>query len=52
MVTLRGATYQATNSATDPDAIHPEQSTVSVPSGVWNHTVPALTIEVIDVRIQ
>ena len=52
MVTLRGATYQATNSVTDPDAIHPEQSTVSVPSGVWHHTVPALTIEVIDVRIQ
>jgi alpha-L-arabinofuranosidase len=52
MVTLHGATYQTTNSITDPDAIHPEQSTVSVPRGVWDHTVPALTIEVIDVPLQ
>ena len=52
MVTLHAATYQATNSITDPDAIHPEKSTVSVSGGDWKHTVPALTIEVIDVPLQ
>src|ERR1700676_608002 len=52
MVTLHAASYQATNSITDPDAIHPEKSTVSVSGGDWKHTVPPLTIEVIDVPLQ
>ena len=51
MTKLHAASYQATNSMTDPDAIHPEDSTVSVPNGVWQHTVPGLTIEVIDVPL-
>jgi alpha-L-arabinofuranosidase len=48
MTTLHAASYQATNSMADPDAIHPEDSSVSVTNGVWKHTVPALTIEVVD----
>jgi alpha-N-arabinofuranosidase len=48
MTKLHAASYQDTNSMADPDAIHPEESTVSVPNGVWQHTVPRLTIEVID----
>ncbi|HEY6269914.1 MAG TPA: alpha-L-arabinofuranosidase C-terminal domain-containing protein [Candidatus Acidoferrum sp.] len=51
MTKLHAASYQATNSIEDPDAIHPEDSTVSVPNGEWKHTVPAFTIEVIDVPI-
>jgi alpha-N-arabinofuranosidase len=52
MTTLHAASYQATNSITDSDAIHPVDSIVSVPDGVWNHNVPALTIEVIDVPLR
>jgi alpha-N-arabinofuranosidase len=48
---LHGASYDATNSMTDPDLITPKKSTESVPAGVWHHTVPALTIQVIDVPV-
>jgi alpha-N-arabinofuranosidase len=51
MTKLHAASYQATNSMADPDAIHPEDSTVSVPNGAWQHTVPGFTIEVIDVPL-
>jgi alpha-N-arabinofuranosidase len=46
--TLHGATYEATNSIDEPDAIHPVESRLSVPGGPWFHIVPALTVEVID----
>ena len=48
MTSLHGATFEATNSINDPEAIHPMESTVSIPDSHWIHTVPALTIEVID----
>jgi alpha-N-arabinofuranosidase len=48
VISLHAATYDATNSISDPEAIHPVESTVPVSGGDWNHTVPALTIEVID----
>jgi alpha-N-arabinofuranosidase len=48
VISLHGATFEATNSIHDPEAIHPMESTVSVPGGLWVHTVPALSIEVID----
>ncbi len=49
MTSLHGATFEATNSIHDPDAIRPVESAVSVSGPNWAHTVPALTIEVIDV---
>ena len=52
VVSLRGATFEATNSISDPDAIHPVASTVSVSGSNWKHTVPPLTIEVIDMPMQ
>jgi alpha-L-arabinofuranosidase len=52
MIALHGATFEATNSIHDPEAIHPIESTVSVPSGTWGHSVPALTIEVIDLPLR
>jgi alpha-N-arabinofuranosidase len=52
MISLHGATFQATNSIHDPNAIRPVESTVSVSGSPWQHTVPALTIEVIDVPLR
>jgi alpha-N-arabinofuranosidase len=52
MTSLHGATYQATNSIERPDAIHPTSRPVAVTGGLWKHTVPALTIEVIDVPLK
>jgi alpha-N-arabinofuranosidase len=48
VTSLHAATFEATNSIANPEAIHPVESTVSVPGSNWTHTVPALTIEVID----
>jgi alpha-N-arabinofuranosidase len=52
LASLHAATFEATNSINDPDAIRPVASTVSVSGNGWKHTVPALTIEVIDVPLQ
>ncbi len=52
MDSLHAATFEATNSITEPDLIHPTQATLPVNGSIWNHTVPALTIEVIDIPMQ
>ncbi len=49
---LHALSYEATNSIDHPDFIKPVSSTVKVGSGTWSHTVPALTIEVIDVPLR
>ncbi len=49
---LHAATYEATNSIDHPDLIHPVSSTVTVGRDPWQHTVPPLTIEVIDVPLR
>jgi alpha-N-arabinofuranosidase len=49
---LHAASYEATNSITDPEFIHPVASTVQVTGKAWKHTVPALTIEVIDIPVR
>ena len=49
MTTLHAASFQATNSITSPDAIHPVESTLHLTA---SHTVPALTIEVIDIPLK
>jgi len=46
---LHGATYEATNSVASPDAIQPVEATIPVTAGEWKHTVPPLTIEVVDI---
>jgi len=48
VTSLHAATFEATNSIIDPDAIHPVESSITVAGSTWNHTVPALSIEVID----
>jgi len=49
MTTLHAASFQATNSITSPDAIHPVASTLQLTHA---HTVPAYTIEIIDIPIK
>jgi alpha-N-arabinofuranosidase len=51
ITSLHGATFEATNSINDPNSIHPIESTAPISGSLWKHTVPALTIEVIDVPI-
>jgi alpha-N-arabinofuranosidase len=52
MNSLHGASYEATNSLTDPELIHPVESRVQVSGGSLKHTVPALTIEVLDIPLK
>ena len=52
MNSLHAESYEATNSVQHPDFIHPVTTTVKVSRGAWQHTVPALTIEVIDVPLR
>jgi alpha-N-arabinofuranosidase len=49
ITSLHAATFEATNSINDPNAIHPIESTVIISGNRWLHTTPALTIEVIDI---
>ena len=49
MSSLHGATFEATNTITTPTAIKPVDSVVRFTGAEWKHTVPALTIEVVDV---
>jgi alpha-N-arabinofuranosidase len=49
---LHAASFAATNSITEPDAIRPKESTLAVSAGAMRHTVPAYTIEVIDIPVQ
>ncbi len=50
--TLHAATYEATNSITDPNAIAPRTSTEPVTASAWKHTVAPLTIQIIDVPLK
>jgi alpha-N-arabinofuranosidase len=52
MSSLHGATYDATNTLTDPNLIRPVDVVVRVSGRNWKHTVPALTIEVMDVPLR
>jgi alpha-N-arabinofuranosidase len=49
---LHGATYEATNTLNEPNLIHPVDAVVRVSGGNWRHTVPALTIEVMDIALR
>ncbi len=49
IASLHARTWDDTNSITDPDHIRPVYSTVIVEEGEWAHTIPANTIEVIDI---
>ena len=48
VISLHGASFEATNSINNPDAIHPVGSAVPIRGSNWVHTVPALSIQIID----
>ncbi len=52
MISLYGATFEATNTITDPMAIHPVDSVLRFTGEKLKHTVPAYTIEVVDVPLK
>jgi alpha-L-arabinofuranosidase len=52
MVSLHGATFEATNSISAPLEIKPVESVVRFTGAKMRHAVPALTIEVVDVDLR
>jgi alpha-N-arabinofuranosidase len=52
MISLHGATFEATNTITDPTAIHPVDSVLRFTGATLKHTVPAYTIEVVDIAVK
>ena len=52
VISLHGATFQATNTITDPTAIHPVDSVLRFTGAALKHTVPAYTIEVVDIAVK
>jgi alpha-N-arabinofuranosidase len=52
MWSLHAGSFAATNTITEPEAIKPRQSTIAVTATEMQHTVPAYTIEVIDVPVK
>ncbi|HEV2576821.1 MAG TPA: alpha-L-arabinofuranosidase C-terminal domain-containing protein [Acidobacteriaceae bacterium] len=49
LYTLHAASYEATNTISDPEFIHPVESTLKLSMETWKHAIPGLTIEVIDI---
>jgi alpha-L-arabinofuranosidase len=52
MISLHGATFEATNSISAPLEIKPVESVVRFTGAKMRHAVPALTIEVVDVDLR
>ena len=52
MTSLHANSYEATNSLAVPNLIQPVTATARLAGGTWNHTVPAFTIEVIDIPVR
>jgi len=52
LISLHGATFQATNTIADPTAIHPVDSTLRFTGATLKHTVPAYTIEAVDIAVK
>ena len=49
ITSLHADTFEATNTMTDPNFIHPTTATAKLNGPTWQHTVGAYTIEVIDI---
>ena len=52
VISLHASSFDATNSMADPALITPKSSTEAIASGAWKHTVPPLTIQVIDLPLK
>jgi len=51
-VSLHAGSYEATNSLQQPNLIVPKTTKAQIPAGSWQHVVPALTIQVIDIPLR
>jgi alpha-N-arabinofuranosidase len=51
ITTLHAATYEATNTISQPNTIHPVESPVQINGSAWTHDVPAYTVQVVDVPL-
>jgi alpha-N-arabinofuranosidase len=49
VISLHAATFQETNSITDPDRVKPSTAPLSFTGPTLTHTVPPLTIEILDI---
>ncbi|SEG49037.1 alpha-N-arabinofuranosidase [Bryocella elongata] len=52
LTSLHGASYEATNTITEPSIVRPLLSSSQVQGSSWSHTVPALTIQTVDVVLK
>jgi alpha-N-arabinofuranosidase len=52
VISLHGATYQETNSITDPERIKPTDSVLHFTGSTLTHAVPPLTIQIIDIPVK
>jgi len=52
ITSLHASTYEETNSMTDPGRIAPKMSSETIVGDIWKHTVPPLTIQVIDLPLK
>jgi alpha-L-arabinofuranosidase len=49
IISLHASTSEATNSIADPNRILPRDTKERIEAKPWKHTVPALTIQVVDI---
>jgi alpha-L-arabinofuranosidase len=52
LASLHAGSYEATNTITEPSVVHPLLSSSQVSGSSWSHTVPALTIQTVDVVLK
>ena len=52
LITLRGSTPEDTNSIRDPNRIRPVTSTIHNAGATFDHTMPAYSIQVLDIQAQ
>ena len=52
VISLHAASFDATNSLADPNQIVPHTATTHIAAGTWKHTVPALTIQIVDIPLR
>jgi alpha-N-arabinofuranosidase len=51
-ISLHAASFDATNSLSDPNQIVPHTTKTPITAAGWKHTVPALTIQIVDIPLR
>ena len=52
ITSLHAGSYEATNTITEQGVVHPLLSSAQVSGSSWSYTVPALTIQVVDISMK